>query len=751
MPLLSANFPDSGSESGKTGSKIDAEAVRWREERMRLRDYLISAGLGDAMTQLRKARVRDLLALTSSDSPLDPLNSEASSLPSSLCEHSLDESEVHGHEKEASQHLDGPLTSRKPQTTPSASDNNSQASPFELSSSTADDGLDVNDPETAEAIAEFELLLAQQGAVDKHSGLDENGLPDLKLTGLSKDTSVVCGADWDSMDEKELLTRFKEQYRAERSRVSRHSSGSGSPRHALDQQLQQHTEQGGSEPKGDLADASLNGDIDVKRPYESVYPETNANISLPPGEIDEVAAEYDAALTGTTTNNGLVRNGSKSTVTGSVTPSLGLGDLASLTVANESDAGHNRAAVAAAMDNLDGVGDIMQAKRTSASDSLSSNATNASAHTESSPWTPKYTLRSHFDSIRAVTFHPIEPMLVTASEDHTLKLWNLNKTVQAKKSTNFDVEPIYTFRGHDHPVLSLGVWANPSGSDSANQPVFVIYSGDLSGQLRSWRLPGLQLDPYDNFDPNIVGPLLRGHNDAIWCLSVRHDGVLLSASADGTACLWHTGPLLQSSVNASAPVVTHLQASCVLPLTTNVMASMVSKSVDFGSTAPVPTSVVFLQTEKDRFASGFTSGHVCLFDVETNKLLTTFQTGATATDPTISSVTCVVSHPQQPLVISAHEDRHIRLYDINSGKCVHAMVAHLDSVTSLSIDPQGAYLLSASHDCSIRLWNINKKTCIQEITSHRKKFGESINAVAFHPTKHYMASAGADALAKVFV
>ncbi|TPP60892.1 Striatin-3 [Fasciola gigantica] len=88
---------------------------------------------------------------------------------------------------------------------------------------------------------------------------------------------------------------------------------------------------------------------------------------------------------------------------------------------------------------------------------------------------------------------------------------------------------------------------------------------------------------------------------------------------------------------------------------------------------------------------------------------------------------------------------------MNSGKCVHAMVAHLDAVTALAIDPQGTYLLSASHDCSIRLWNINKKTCTQEITSHRKKFGEAINAVAFHPTKHFMASAGADALAKVFV
>ena len=55
------------------------------------------------------------------------------------------------------------------------------------------------------------------------------------------------------------------------------------------------------------------------------------------------------------------------------------------------------------------------------------------------------------------------------------------------------------------------------------------------------------------------------------------------------------------------------------------------------------------------------------------------------------------------------------------------------------------------HDCSIRLWNLDGKTCVQEITSHRKKCDEAIHDVAFHPSKPYIASAGADALTKVFV
>lgn len=46
---------------------------------------------------------------------------------------------------------------------------------------------------------------------------------------------------------------------------------------------------------------------------------------------------------------------------------------------------------------------------------------------------PLLTCFSHFDGVRSLAFHPVDPVLITASEDHTLKLWNLQKTVPAKK------------------------------------------------------------------------------------------------------------------------------------------------------------------------------------------------------------------------------------------------------------------------------------------------------------------------------
>uniref|UniRef100_A0AAV2J9C4 Uncharacterized protein n=1 Tax=Knipowitschia caucasica TaxID=637954 RepID=A0AAV2J9C4_KNICA len=57
----------------------------------------------------------------------------------------------------------------------------------------------------------------------------------------------------------------------------------------------------------------------------------------------------------------------------------------------------------------------------------------------------------------------------------------------------------------------------------------------------------------------------------------------------------------------------------------------------------------------------------------------------------------------------------------------------------------------SGHDCSVRLWNLDSKTCVQEITAHRKKSEKTIYDVAFQPPKAYIASAGADALARVYV
>ncbi|XP_032763606.1 striatin-3 isoform X3 [Rattus rattus] len=359
---------------------------------------------------------------------------------------------------------------------------------------------------------------------------------------------------------------------------------------------------------------------------------------------------------------------------------LGLGDLADLTVTNDADYSYDLPA------NKDAL------RKT---------------------WNPKYTLRSHFDGVRALAFHPVEPVLVTASEDHTLKLWNLQKTVPAKKSASLDVEPIYTFRAHIGPVLSLAISSNGEQ----------CFSGGIDATIQWWNMPSPNVDPYDTYESHVLAGTLVAHTDAVWGLA--YSGIknqLLSCSADGTIRLWNPQEKLP----------------CICTY---------NGDKEHG----IPTSVDFIGCDPAHMVTSFNTGSAIIYDLETSQSLVMLSSQVDSGLQSSNHINRVVSHPTLPVTITAHEDRHIKFFDNKTGKMIHSMVAHLDAVTSLAVDPNGIYLMSGSHDCSIRLWNLDSKTCVQEITAHRKKLDESIYDVAFHPSKAYIASAGADALAKVFV
>ncbi|XP_034325160.2 striatin-3-like isoform X4 [Crassostrea angulata] len=510
-----------------------------------------------------------------------------------------------------------------------------------------------DDTETEEALAEFDFLVEEA----------ENGAGEAQSHGDGPEWVQNEKEEWD-VDQR-LIDRLKDQYKKERKGMK-----SRPKRSALQQML-----------------ANLGSDDDVFSSQSSSYqggaassPQRAANSSgsgLSGSDSDESGLQGGSSIA--------FPSDSRKQIIGTDPDdeSFGeeLGELADLTVNNEAD-----------QNNYD-ISSPKEAYRKT--------------------WNAKYTLRSHFDGVRSLAFHPVDPVLITASEDHTLKLWNLQKTVPAKKATSLDVEPVYTFRAHIGPVLCLAV--NSTGEQ--------CFSGGQDSTIRCWNIPSSNIDPYDSFDQNVLNCTLEGHTNAVWGLSVHSSKMqLLSCSADGTVRLWSPGqkpPLLQSY----------------------------TAEEDDGA----PTSVDFVRCDPSQMVASYSSSNTYIYDIETGKQVLCINTKSASEDGGNNQINCVVNHPTLPVTITAHEDRNIRFFDNTTGKLIHSMVAHLNAVSSLAVDPNGLYLLSGSHDCSIRLWNLDSKTCVQEITAHRKKFEESIHDVAFHPSKPYIASAGADALAKVFV
>uniref|UniRef100_A0A8B9GZ45 Striatin, calmodulin binding protein 4 n=1 Tax=Astyanax mexicanus TaxID=7994 RepID=A0A8B9GZ45_ASTMX len=278
------------------------------------------------------------------------------------------------------------------------------------------------------------------------------------------------------------------------------------------------------------------------------------------------------------------------------------------------------------------------------------------------------------------------------------------------RNAALDVEPVYTFRAHSGAVLSLSM-----GEDGET-----CYSGGLDGSVRCWKIPDLNVDPYDNYDPGVESSVLLGHEDSVWDLAYSPTlKRLASCSADGTVRIWDP--------QSSSPCI-----------------SVFNKEKEHGT----PTSIAFGNADVSQAVVSFDGGETVLYDLNTEQSILVLET---QTKDGSKLINRVVSHPSEQISITAHENRTIRFMDNKTGKVVHSMVAHLDAVTCLTTDPKGTYLVSGSHDCSVRLWMLDIRTCVQEITAHRKKHDEAIHDVAFHPSQPFIASAGADALAKIFV
>lgn len=336
-------------------------------------------------------------------------------------------------------------------------------------------------------------------------------------------------------------------------------------------------------------------------------------------------------------------------------------------------------------------------------------------------WRPKLTLKNHLDTVRSLSFHNTEKIMISGSDDGTAKLWNLEFLGNSRKNM-IDVDPIYTYRGHTGPILSVDISDN------------ICYTGSTDSTIRSWKIPPKNMEPYSKYDPTIQQHQFVGHTDAVWCVKTHpikdQYQILASAAADGTVKLWNT----DGNYELKSTIDYNGLSNGDKPL------SLIN-----------PTSLNWLNTDLGKLIVSYQNSIVKLFDTETGSEFMTLPSSETYDNTPATQINYVISHPTMPLIITAHEDRYIRFFDIKSGECINSMTAHLDGVTSLSIHPSGLSFASGGHDSSIRIWDISTKNCIQEMSSHRKKFDEGVWCVKYHPTAtSILASCGGDSTCKIY-
>lgn len=253
-----------------------------------------------------------------------------------------------------------------------------------------------------------------------------------------------------------------------------------------------------------------------------------------------------------------------------------------------------------------------------------------------------------------------------------------------------EVEPQLTLRGHSAAITRLII--SPSKQ--------LLYSASLDSTVRVWALPPPSHTTYAPFDVSRLRGELIGHTDAVWDLAlVRDESTLISCGAEGSVKVWDVG-------KAGGREGARLKVGWMYGGLKEERSSAeeggegdgegeekgegeqdgdVEK--DEGDEVPGATSVEAIKVDLKKVAVAYTNGVIKIFDIEDGRELMRLSGGASdgmlpflvsnclgeymlidlADEASWGQANSIVSHPTMPILITAHEDKHIRMFDIITG------------------------------------------------------------------------------------
>ena len=103
-----------------------------------------------------------------------------------------------------------------------------------------------------------------------------------------------------------------------------------------------------------------------------------------------------------------------------------------------------------------------------------------------------------------------------------------------------------------------------------------------------------------------------------------------------------------------------------------------------------------------------------LWDVETGELLGSFKGHA-------RQVTGVAITEDGKRVVTSSLDKTVRLWDSETGKCLATLEGHTDLVWDVAVTPDGRRVVSVSTDKTVRVWSVETATCIGIFEGHTNR------------------------------
>ncbi|DAZ97362.1 TPA: hypothetical protein N0F65_003385 [Lagenidium giganteum] len=298
------------------------------------------------------------------------------------------------------------------------------------------------------------------------------------------------------------------------------------------------------------------------------------------------------------------------------------------------------------------------------------------------------TLKGHTNAVQSLAFNSSGTLLATTSADLTVKLWDF--------SSDGDYECLKTLRGHDHNVCGVK-FAPQSDSDR-------LYTCSRDHTIKAWEVS----------TGYCLQTLNTGHSDWVRDVAVSNDGLYLaSCGNDRAVVLWdlQTMKVIQTMrehehvVESVAFADTGAQELAIEKAHSKKLADSGAVALADGAMNGKPTDNVVMDglsqgTRRVKFlVSGSRDRTVLLWEAFSGVMLMNFSAHE-------NWVRCVRFHPSGRYVISAAEDKTLRAYDIETGRCVRTLdEAHGHFLTSLDVHPSLPLMITGGIDKVINVWD----------------------------------------------
>lgn len=280
------------------------------------------------------------------------------------------------------------------------------------------------------------------------------------------------------------------------------------------------------------------------------------------------------------------------------------------------------------------------------------------------------TVAGHSDYVQAVAISPDGQMVISGSDDRTIKLWQM-----VAKNGVAHLQPIRTLSSHLGYVRTLAI--SPDGQ--------LLASGSNDKTIKIWHLGGVGSIPQ--------GTLLfslNAHNNWVRSVAFSPDGQLLATAGDDKVInIWYlpTGQLLNSYPGHSD----YIRCLAFTP-------------------------------DGKYLASGSDDSTVNVWEINSNGGLK--EMPYLTLEGHSGYVRCLaISAGNGQFLVSGSDDQTITVWQLakgdplrEPGTAIHLLGGHKAPVWSLAISPDGKTLASCSKDKTIKLWRLYTGELLKTIT-----------------------------------